>query len=84
VLRRADHVTERVVDGELVLYDPRRQYVHALNSTAAFVWQACDGYRDEPAIVAELIGLYPESSQAIESDVLEILDLFLSEGLLTG
>ncbi|MCL4531836.1 MAG: PqqD family protein [Actinobacteria bacterium] len=79
---RAGHLVERVVDGELVLYDPRNQYVHALNPTAAFVWGACDGEHDTAAIVAELAQLYPESLDAIESDVPEILMQFHGSGLL--
>jgi hypothetical protein len=81
---RVEHVTERIVDGELVLYDPHRQFVHALNPTAAFVWRACDGDRDEAAIAAGLSQLYPESSEVIERDVRETLDLFVSEGLLSS
>ena len=79
---RADHLVERVVDGELVLYDPRRQYVHALNPTAAFVWRYCDGEHDAAGIASELAELYPESRDAIRQDVPEILRLFQKSGLL--
>ena len=79
---KADHLAERVVDGELVLYDPQRQYVHALNPTAAFVWRGCDGEHDVASIIAELAELYPGSRQAIEEDVVEILKQFQASGLL--
>lgn len=82
--RRAHHVTERIVDGELVLYDPRRRRVHALNATAAFIWQTCDGERDQASILATLTGRYPDSREAIEADVRETLALFISEGLLAS
>ncbi len=82
VPRRADHLAERLVDGELVLYDPQRQRVHALNPTAAFVWRACNGQHDEKSIIAELSERYPESRQTIEADVTEVLELFRTEGLL--
>lgn len=79
---RADHLVERVVDGELVLYDPQRQYVHALNPTAAFVWRCCDGKHEAAGIASDLAGLYPESREAIEQDVPEILRQFHEGGLL--
>ena len=79
---RARHVTARVVDGELVLYDAKRQRVHVLNPTAAFVWSLCDGKHDEATIIASLAERYPDSRQAIEEDVPGILELVRSEGLL--
>jgi len=33
-------------EGELLIYDLRRNKAFCLNATAALVWQACDGYRD--------------------------------------
>lgn len=80
--QRAGHLAERLVDGELVVYDPGRQFVHALNPTAAFIWRACDGKHDQASIVAALAERYPDSRQAIEEDVQETLRLFRSEGLL--
>ena len=79
---RAGHLVERVVDGELVLYDPQRQYVHALNPTAAFVWRCCDGQHEAAGIASELAELYPESREAIGQDVPEILRQFHEGGLL--
>ena len=82
LLLRADHLNERLVDGELVLYDHARQFVHALNPTAAFIWRACDGRHDQASIAAALAERYPESREAIEEDVLATLELFRAEGLL--
>lgn len=79
---RAQHVVERLVDGELVLYDPQRQYVHALNPTAAFAWLACDGQHRESDIVSALAEHYPENRGDIERDVPTILEMFRAEGLL--
>lgn len=38
---QAAHVEE--LDNELCVYDSERKVVHNLNSTAAFVWEQCDG-----------------------------------------
>jgi len=81
-LLRADHVAERLLDGELVLYDPRRQRVHVLNPTAAVAWRLCDGAHTLDGIVAALAERYPRSRRAIEADVPEILRMFRTEGLL--
>jgi hypothetical protein len=80
--RRVPHVQERLVDGELILYDPKLQKVHALNATAAFVWQACDGEHAATEIAAALVERYPKSREEIERDVPEIVERFLDEGLL--
>jgi hypothetical protein len=79
---RADHLAERLVDGELILYDPARQRVHVLNPTAAFTWRLCDGEHTDGDIVAALAERYPENRQAIEEDVAEVLGLFRTEDLL--
>ena len=41
--QRIHSVHVESIDGELCVYDTARQRVHALNHTAAFVWQRCDG-----------------------------------------
>lgn len=79
---RASRLAERLVDGELVLYDPIRQHVHALNPTASFVWRACDGCHDEASIIAALAERYPDCREMIETDVADILVQFRAEGLL--
>ncbi len=43
---RHDDVMTRELDGELVIYDHQHGRAHALNRTAALVWQHCDGETD--------------------------------------
>lgn len=79
---QADHIVERVVDGELVLYDPKRQCVHALNPTASFIWCNCDGKQSQEVVVATLADRYPHNLlPEIERDVQETVSKFLDEGL---
>lgn len=40
---RYEGIICKEVDGELLIYDLDRNKAHCLNSTAAFVWQHCDG-----------------------------------------
>lgn len=51
--RRENLVVERLGD-ETLVYDVVTQKAHCLNATAAAIWDACDGRRDEAAIAARL------------------------------
>src|SRR5579871_547000 len=51
--RRAD-VTETDLDDELILYDPRSGATHALNLSAALVWELCDGSATLEEVAGEL------------------------------
>ena len=82
--RRVDGIIERVLDGELVVYDTRQQQVHILNPTAAFVWAMCDGEHLPQHIVSELIGRFPEHEISIHEDVPPILRTFAEAGLLAA
>lgn len=80
--QRAARVAERLVDGELVLYDPLHQRVHVLNPTAALTWRLCDGQHTAVELVEALAERYPASRAAIEADVPRIVNLFRAEELL--
>jgi hypothetical protein len=82
--RRARQVVERVVDGDLVLYDPQRQRVHVLNPTAAFVWSACDGQLAVEEIVDALGGYFPAWREQIAGDVRETVQTLRDASLLEG
>ncbi|MHB1131350.1 MAG: PqqD family protein [Chloroflexota bacterium] len=79
---RSPHVTERLVDGELVLYDPQRQRVHVLNATAALIWHLCDGRRDRTAIAASLSARFAARRETVTRDVSQILTALWAESLL--
>lgn len=78
---RAEHVSEWLLDGEVVIYDPAHERMHVLNATAAFVWHLCDGAHHERDIIEALAERYPDSYQQIEADVPMVLQLFRVEGL---
>jgi PqqD family protein of HPr-rel-A system len=61
-MRVDDLVTERV-EGELLVYSRRTGETHALNETAAIVFELCDGATARPAIAEEVArrsGLPPD------------------------
>ena len=80
--RRAMRIADRLVDGELVLYDPDEQRLHVLNPTAGLIWRLCDGKHQESDLVATLADRYPRNRAAIEEDVPRIIERFRNEGLL--
>jgi hypothetical protein len=53
------------VAGELIVYDRESDRVHCLNSTAAFVWNHCDG-RTSVATMAQL--LEAETKEPVEQE----------------
>lgn len=78
----APHLTERSIDGELVIYDADSQKVHALNPTAAYIWTLLASTGDPAAAVDSLIERYPDRHEAISSDVAELVARLRVEGLL--
>ena len=80
--RRAMRIADRLVDGELVLYDPDEQRLHVLNPTAGLIWRLCDGKHQQSDLVETLADRYPRHRSAIEEDVPQIIERFRSEGLL--
>jgi hypothetical protein len=80
--RRAGHIVERRINGDLVLYDPARARLHLLNATAAVAWSLCDGTRDLTAIAAALAERFPASRMVIAADVAELVRRLADDGLL--
>jgi coenzyme PQQ biosynthesis protein PqqD len=79
----APHIWEGLVDGNLVLFDLNRDYVHVLNATASFVWALCDGAHTVAEIIASLAEQYPAHREQIASDVLDTLERFAAEHLVS-
>lgn len=80
---RSDVVFRRL-DEEWVVFDPRTQRLHALNLTAAFVWELCTGRAtvDEIATEVERAFETPPEREAVRRDVAEAVARFAREGLL--
>ena len=72
------------LDGETVLFHPKRNIIIHANATATLIWQLCDGSRSVPQIVALLSEAYPETQEQIAAEVpLAIQDL-RKKGALEG
>ena len=75
---------EYQVEDDLVLYDPRDDVAHILNSTAAIVWWLCDGKSSTDEISVRIAKLYGMDSTALAEEVLEILCEFWDARLVVG
>jgi len=75
-------VVEEAVDDQLVLYDTRLDCVHLLNTSAAAVFDLCDGRTPVPVIVSTLREALRSSPIDFENEVPRILAQMLEQGLL--
>lgn len=73
---------ETEVDGDVSLYDARREFVLVLNRTASDIWLLCDGELTMNQIAETLARAYGTKPDAIRVDVERTLDQFLAEGFL--
>jgi hypothetical protein len=53
-LAKKENIVIQEAEGEVLVYDLNTNQAHCLNSTAAFVWQACDGSNSVGAISSAL------------------------------
>lgn len=64
--RQADDLEVNEAEDGLVVYDANLDMVHYLNSSAAIIFDLCDGSRDIHEIFAVLAEAYRTSSLSIE------------------
>lgn len=69
-----------MMDGELLLYHLNETRILYLNQTASLIWQLCDGSQSVNDIITLLCDAYPESADAISSEVPKTLQQFLDFG----
>jgi hypothetical protein len=71
------------LDGELLLFHPASQTILHTNQTAALVWELCNGQHTVAEMVQIFKAVYPTAAETIEDDVLNILNQFASQGMIT-
>ena len=82
-LGRAE-VVFRQLDEEWVIFDPKTHRLHALNLTAALVWEHCTGEMTMPEIASVVAEAFPQpvDPDAVLRDVEGAVAQFHAEGLL--
>ena len=82
--RVRDDVVFRELEDEWVVFDPVTRRLHALNGTAAVVWEHCGGDLTVGEIAEAVRDAFrdPPAPEAVRRDVEAILERFRTEGLL--
>ncbi len=81
--RRDEHILVEDMTDEYVVYDLQRHKIHALNPTAAMIWQWCDGQTSPDALAQRLSDQLDLPSDKAEALVQLGLDRLESAHLLT-
>ena len=82
-LARPDVVFRRLADDEWALFDPVANRVHALNLSAAIVWEHCYGALSVAGIVDVVRSSFPSASSSVDENVRAVLQRLTDEGLVT-
>lgn len=80
--QRRDDLTVTDLDDEMILYDPVDGSTHALNGTAALIWELCDGEQTLHTIIGEMVDAYSIKHELAQHDAESLLEQFYSLGLL--
>jgi hypothetical protein len=80
---RRDVVSARA-GGHLLLFEPASRRLHALNASAALVWERLDGTTTAHAIATQLGERYASDRAVVEADVAAVIGRFAGLGLLAG
>lgn len=70
------------IDGEILLYHVSSTRTLHLNSSAAIVWQLCDGERSIREIVALIQESFADAGDGVEDDVLSAIEELTTNGVL--
>lgn len=70
------------LDSEVVVYQPRERMLTVLNSSAALVWEFCDGSRTVAELVARVASEVGVGAGDIETDVAAFLQDARARGLI--
>ena len=81
--RRVAEIVEREIEDDIVLYDPRSDATHILNTTAAAVWWLCDGDLSPAEITDEVARFFEQDQENVTPDVARVLDEFRAQRLIT-
>ena len=81
---RRDGVQIAVIDNEMVLYDANLGQAGYLNTSAAAVWQLCDGALTAEEIAETLAAEIGEDPAMLLPDVVAVLAEFRAAGMLAA
>lgn len=82
--RSGADVTLCMVDGDVVILDRTRGYVHQLNATASHIWHACDGRHSVDEIAASVSAHFMDAPPNVRDAVMRTLSDLDELGLLVS
>jgi hypothetical protein len=80
VLRRADGIAWREIEGEAVLVNVRSDEVMHLNSAACFLWNSLDGQASLEGIASAMTGEYEVDLDTALADVIAFAAGLVEQG----
>lgn len=80
--RRHGVTVRQMEDESWLLFDAEGGATHAVNATAAFIWNLCDGTRTVDQICSDVAEYYDADADLVRRDVEALLGEFLRLGLL--
>ena len=72
----------RSVEGDVVVLDRRTEKIHQFNSTAAFIWERCDGRHSVIEIAERVAECFKADLGAVSGDVAGAVQKLEGLGLL--
>ena len=78
---RSADVTLQYVGQEAILYDRRHGRAHVINSTAARIWELCDGQATLDDIAGRVAAAYGLPLAAVQDDVANMITTFAKVGV---
>jgi len=80
--RRGRQVLCQRVAETVVLLDPVSGCYFTLDDVGAHIWELCDGSHDVDQIAASVCTVYEAAPEIVRTDVVELLEELVAEGLL--
>lgn len=83
VMRQVDGLDVNEVQDGYVVYQQAQDRVHYLNTTAAVIFEYCDGLQTEDEIIRQVAAAF-EVSEARQEEIRACLDSLVKEGLVAA
>lgn len=82
VILESGYLLERI-DNEITVYHPTLATSLYLNETGALIWELCDGLRPISEVIDLLLEIYPENSDQIGNEVIDLISSLLENNIAT-
>jgi GGDEF domain-containing protein len=81
---QAEDVIARCVGDEMVVLKFNADFAHVLNTTAAAIWELCDGKHSLDEIANRICERFEVSFEQAREDIEQIIGRFIKVGIVNG